>query len=97
MYCSLSDLSLVEKCLQSDLDDVIHWLCSSRLCLNIVKSHLMLIGSCQRIANKMLKVSVECTLLTQVSSVHYLGATFDPMLSWNLHVFFSNVVCRVYS
>ena len=38
MHCSHSDLSIVEARLQSDLDDVTQWLCSSRLCLNVVKS-----------------------------------------------------------
>ena len=50
-------------------------------------------GSRQRIANKTLNVSVGGTLLTQVSSVRYLGVTIDPTLSWNLPV--SNVVSRI--
>ena len=29
MKCSHSDRSVVEECLQSDLDDVTYWLCSS--------------------------------------------------------------------
>jgi len=89
MHCSHSDLSVVESYLQSDLDAVTHWLCSSQLCLNVVKSNSMLIGSHQRIANKTLNVSVESTSL---SFVRYLGVTIDPTLSWNLHV--SNVVSR---
>jgi len=34
-------------------------------------------------------------LLTQVSSVHYLGVIINPCLSWNLHI--SNVVSKVRS
>jgi len=58
MHCSHSDLGVVEKCLQSDLNNVAHWLCSSRLCLNVVKSNSKLIGSHQRITNKILNVTV---------------------------------------
>ena len=93
MHCSHSDFSVVEAQLQSDFDDVTQWLCSSRLCLNVVKSTSMLIGSRQRITNKVINVSVGGTLLTTASSVHYLGVKFDPTLSWNLHV--SDVVSKV--
>jgi len=55
----------------------------------------MLIGSCQRIANKTLNVTVWGKVLTQVGSVCYLGVTIDLSLSWNLQV--SNVVSRVRS
>jgi len=55
MHCSHADLGVVEMHL---LDDVAHWLCCSRLCLNIVKSNSLLIGSRQRVASKTLNVSV---------------------------------------
>ena len=43
LHCSHLDLSVVEACLQSDLDAVAGlWLCSSCLCLNVVKSVLCL-------------------------------------------------------
>ena len=35
LHCSHSDLCVVEKCLQHDLDAVAAWLCSSCLCLNV--------------------------------------------------------------
>ena len=38
MHCSHADLGVVEMHLQSDLDNVAHWLCCSCLCLNIVKN-----------------------------------------------------------
>ena len=65
---------------------------SSRLCLKVIKSNSMLIGSRQRISNKTLNVSVGCKLS---SFVCYLGVTIDPSLSWNLHI--SNVMSRARS
>jgi len=72
MHRSHADLEVVEIRLQSDLDNVAHWLCCSRLCLNVLKLNSLLIGRHQRVANKTLDVSVGGKLLTQVSSVRYL-------------------------
>ena len=46
----------------------------------------MLIGSHQRMADKVLSVSIGGNVLTQVNSVRYLGVLIDPVLSWTLHV-----------
>ena len=43
LHCSHSDLCIVETCLQSDLDAVAAWLCSSRLCHNVGKSTVCLL------------------------------------------------------
>ena len=67
------------------------WLRSSRLCLNVGKSNCMLIGSCQRIANKSLHVSVGGNRLTQVNSVQYLGVLIDSVLSW------TSQICNMFS
>ena len=88
-----SDLGVVEVHVQSDLDAVALWLHSSQLCLNVVKSNAMLIGSYQRIAGKSLNVSVGDTVLNQVNSVWYLGILIDPTLSWSLYI--CNIVSRV--
>ena len=93
LHCSHSDLCVVESLLQSDLNAVACWLCSSQLSLNVVKSSSMLIGSRQRIANKSLSVSIGGTLLAQLNSVRYLGVIIDNTLSWTLHI--SSVVSRV--
>ena len=54
---------------RSNLDTVALCLRSSQLCLNVVKSNAMLIGSHQRIAGKSLNVSVGGTVLNQFNSV----------------------------
>jgi len=69
------------------------WLCSSHLCLNVVKSNAMLIGSRQKISSKTLNVSVGGVALKQVNSIRYLGVIIDSTLSWSLHI--CNVVSRV--
>jgi len=54
MHCSHADLGVVEMRLQSDMDNVAHWLSCSRLFLNVLKSNSLLIGSRQRVASKTL-------------------------------------------
>ena len=78
LYCSHSDLCVVETCLLSDLHlyAVAAWLRSSHLCINAGKSNFMLIGNCQRVANKSLHVLVGGNL----------GVLIDSMLSWTLQI-----------
>ena len=95
LHYSHPDLDVVEAYVQSDLDAVALWLCSSHLCLNVIKSNVMLIGSRQKILNKSLNVSVGGAALRQANFVRYLGVLLDPTLSWSLHV--CNVVSRVRS
>ena len=55
----------------------------------------MLIGSCQRMADKALSISVCGNVLTQVNSVRYLSVLIDPVFSWTLHV--RSMVTRIRS
>jgi len=57
LHYSHLDLTVVEAQVQSDLDRVAQWIISSHLCLNVVKSTYMLIGSRQRILGKSFNVS----------------------------------------
>jgi len=97
LHYSHLDLAVVEAQVQSDLDRVAQWISSSHLCVNVVKSTSMLIGSRQRILGKSFNVSVGGTAiaLSQVSSVQYLGVIIDPTLSWSLHI--TNIASRVRS
>ena len=45
LHCSHPDFNVVECLLQSDLNTVMCWLCSSQMSLNAIKSSSMLIGS----------------------------------------------------
>jgi len=40
MHFSQAEFNVVKARLLFDLNDVAHWLCSSQLCLNVVKSNL---------------------------------------------------------
>jgi len=53
----------------------------------VYKSNCMFIGSHQRVANKMLHISVGGNRLTQVNSVQYLDVLIDSVLSWTSQIF----------
>ena len=92
LHFSHSDLSVVQTQLQLDLNAIVKWINSSRLCLNGVKSNVLLIGSQQRLSGK---ISIGSTVLNQVKSVQYLGVLIDSILSWSLHI--TSVASRVRS
>jgi len=94
-WCSNVDLSCVESDLQEDIQSVNSWLCVNRLTLSIKKLSLMLIGSCQKLKNNDLRVTVDGKQLSHVSSVKYLGFHLDEHLTWHHHT--ANVLLRVYS
>ena len=87
LHCSYPDLSVVEIHVQSDLDAVALWLCSSCLCMNVLKSNAMLIGNCQKNSNKTLNVSIGSAALRQVSSIRYLGILIDSIRYHGLYMF----------
>jgi len=95
LHFSHPDLNVVQTQLQLDLNAVAQWISSSCLCLNVVKSNAMLIGSQQRLSGKALTVLIGGTVLNQVKSLQYLGVLIDSTLSWSLHI--TSVASRVRS
>ena len=67
LHFSHPDLNVVQTQLQLDLNAVAQWINSSRLCLNVVKSNAMLIGSQQRLSGKALTFQ----LVVQFESARY--------------------------
>ena len=63
------------------------WLCSSHLCVNVLKSNAMLIGNCQKNSSKTLNVSIGSAALRQVSSIRYLGILIDSIRYHGLYMF----------
>ena len=66
-YCC-SHLQEVERVLQNELERVSNWMVVNRLKLNINKSMCMLIGSRQRVGRNTLCLSLNGSLLKQISS-----------------------------
>ena len=86
LHFSHGDLSVVEKTLQADVENVSTWLVVNRLKLNMIKSLCMLIGSRQRTGGLNLTIMLDGAILKQVCSTKYLGVYFDRHLTWQVHV-----------
>ena len=86
LHFSHGDLSVVEKTLQADVENVSTWLVVNRLKLNVIKSLCMLIGSRQRTGGLNLTIMLDGAILKQVCSTKYLGVYFDRHRTWQVHV-----------
>ena len=85
LHCSSGDLFSAQRCLQCDLDSIEFWLSTNQLSLNVGKSHVMLIGSQQKLRNSDLCVIVNDRQLSRVPSLKYLGVYIDKNLTWQKH------------
>jgi len=80
MYCdymelhySSSDLLWAQRGLQSDLESAEFWLQTNQLSLNVGKSHVMLIGSRQKLRHSDICDEISGRQLSRVKSIKYLG------------------------
>ena len=73
LHCSNSDLFLVQHGLQDDLDSIEVLLQTNQLSLTVGKSHVMLIGSQQKLQDSDLCVVINGRQLSGVPSLKYLG------------------------
>jgi len=86
MYADDTELSVVEKTLQADVNNVSTWFVVNRLKLNVSKSLCMLIGSRHRTRGLDLVIKLYGVILKQVCSTKYLGVYLDQHLTWQPHV-----------
>ena len=85
LHCSNSDLFSAQRGLQDDLDSMYFWLRTNQLSLNVGKSHVMLIGSRQKLRDSDLCVSINGRQLSRILSLKYLGVYIDEHLTWQRH------------
>ena len=72
-YCSNANLASTQLDVQQDIQFVNSWLCVNLLTLNIRKSNVMLIGTCQRLRNHNLCISVNGKQLSHVFMISYVS------------------------
>ena len=84
IHCSNADLSVAQYDLQNDLNSI-HLLMAADQSIESKcggKSHVMLIGSRQKLQNHELCITVGSTQLSRVPFFRYLGIYIDETLSW---------------
>ena len=65
---------------------MVEWMKSNRLALNILKTNFVLFYSKRLKPYKSLNLKIDGVNIQEVSSVKYLGLTFDSNLTWKNHV-----------
>ncbi len=93
-YCSGSNISDIQECLQKDIDKVVKWLTENKLTLNVDKCCTMAISHPHKVADKSLKIIINNQQIENVSNCKYLGVNIDQALNWSSHI---NTVCKMIS
>ena len=65
---------------------VLTWLCANKLSLNIDKSNFVIFHPIQRKLPKQVMLSINNQMLTQETSIRYLGVYIDYNISWKMHI-----------
>ena len=82
VFASDSDINSVHVTVNRELVGVDNWLKTNRLSLNISKTSYMIISN----QKNALDIKIREKILTKVSTVKFLGVTFDENLTFKNHV-----------
>ena len=83
-----SSLIHVEEALNSELENIHHWLLSNKLTLNVEKTEYLIIGTRQRLNNlsQDINVSIDGKVLKEVETKKTLGVLVDEHLWWDKQI-----------
>ena len=82
IYCSHKNLNDLELILNQELHAVAEWMKSNRLALSILKTNFVLFHSKRLKPYTSLNLITDGVNIQEVSTVKYLGVTFDSNLTW---------------
>ena len=77
IYCSASDVNVITRNLQEDLDLVAYWLKCNKLSLNTDKTKIMCFSTQYFRRDTTINIYINNTQLEQVMSYKYLGLILD--------------------
>ena len=82
------DVNIIQSCLNKHLLNISKWLIANKLTLNMTKTEFMLIGSRQKLKTLTASpvLSINGTLVNQVSTSQSLGVLIDANLTWGSHI-----------
>ena len=78
----------IKKCMNIDLKNLLKWLKSNKISLNVKKTELVLFKQPNKELNYDLKIKLDGKRLFPVKYVKYLGVFLDDNLSWGTHIDF---------
>ena len=82
------DVNIIQSCLNKHLLNISKRLIANKLTLNMTKTEFMLIGSRQKLKTLTASpvLSINGTLVNQVSTSQSLGVLIDANLTWDSHI-----------
>ena len=90
IYCSRKNLNDLELILNQELHAMAEWIKSNRLALSILNTKFVLFHSKKLKPYKSLSLKIDGVNIQEVSTVKYLGVTFDSNLTFKNHVYLMN-------
>ena len=90
IFCSHKDANHLVSFVNNELARIIIWLKVNKLSLNLTKTNFMIfmIHPRQKKVNANFPLSLENTVIRQVTETKILGVLIDQHLSWKLHIDF---------
>ena len=82
----VKDFNDLELILNQELHAVAEWMKSNRRALSTLKTNFVLFHPKKLKPYKSLNIKIDGVNIQEVSSVKYLGFTFDSNLTWKNHV-----------
>ena len=92
-FLSGSDLKIIEKICNEELEKVSKWLIANKLSLNISKSNMVLFRCKNRKLERSISIKIDNELINEKNSTKYLGIYIDKTLSWKEHI--SNIKIKL--
>ena len=86
--CSHKDANHLVSIVNSELAKIIIWLKVNELFLNLTKTNFMIFHPRQKKVNVNVPLTLENTVIKQVTETKFLGVLIDQHLSWKPHIDF---------
>ena len=81
----------LNKLVNYDLKDLLHWLNANKISLNVKKTELVIFKSKRKQFDSEIKLKLSRKRLSPTDSVKYLGVKIDENLSWKSHIDYLSV------
>ena len=86
--CSHKDANHLVSIVNNELAKIIIWLKVNELSLNLTKTNFMIFHPRQKKVNVNVPLTLENTVIKQVTETKFLGILIDQHLSWKPHIDF---------